>query len=138
MAVYCLHKNHKPHPQDIYEVLTYIDKDDTKWEMIRFKKGMLISCVGDNIPEYFDIDDIGLKRRKINNTNNIYFTDTTFELFLQVRDLIPVVSTESFWETIGQLIMCRLHTEDKLIKSEMVERNTNVNIIDDDDEQGIC
>jgi hypothetical protein len=103
--IYCIPIENYPKENQFLEELSYKDENSFEWKIARVENGLIVKYFGD---EYFKNStfEIELKSGKwirIKNTNCIFFKDSDFEDFCNIRDILKNGYTDEIWETFNDL-----------------------------------
>lgn len=120
--IYCIPETNYPTPELYTEELTYPDQNGFEWKVARINNGFILKYTGN--PYFKDTTfECELKSGKyirIKNTNCIFFKDSDFETFYELRNCLINGYTDDIWCTIEELLTERLEHDPGILESEMV------------------
>jgi hypothetical protein len=120
--IYCVDAKIYPKEGQFIEELKYKDENDFEWRICRIKNGFMVRYFGD---EYFKDNTFSFelsngKIIRINNTNCIFFNDTNFDTFCEVRTILKNGFTDDIWEVFEDLLRTRFEHDEGFLESEIV------------------
>lgn len=120
--IYCVKTEMYPKEGQFIEELKYLDENGFEWRICRIENGFMVRYFGDEyfIEKMFSFELKNGKHIKINNTNCIYFQDTDFETFCEVRNILKLGFTDDIWQFFEELFKERFENNEGFIESEIV------------------
>ena len=120
--IYCIPQENYPQKGFFIEELSYNDENNFEWRIARVENGFMVRYFGH---EYFKentfICDISENEMiRIKNTNCIFFQDSSFDTFCQVRDIIKNGCTDDIWNCFESFFTERLRYDKGLLESEII------------------
>ena len=120
--IYCIPIEMYPKEGMYIEELTYTDENGFEWRIARVENGFIVRYFGD---DYFRDSlfscEIGTGEIiKVKNTNCIFFKDSDFETFYEMREIIKIGYTDDIWETFVELFTERFEHDRGMLESEML------------------
>lgn len=117
--VYCLPTEDCPDDDHIIERAIYKDTDGVEWSLARVDEGVFLSCLGEVPDSVFEVHPERMKEFMIKNTNCIYFQNTEFELFYNLKELIQKGSTYEMWSAVVAFLEERLSKDPSILDCEL-------------------
>ncbi len=120
--IYCIEPKLYPDKDNYIEELIYKDQNDLEWRIARVRNGFMVRYFGH---EYFkeNVFSGELKNGryfKIKNTNCIFFENSEFDTFCDVRDALITGYTDDIWELFEDLFIERFNISSAIIESEII------------------
>ena len=120
--IYAIPSDNYPKEGQFIEEHSYKDENDFEWRIARINNGFMIRYFGDPYfsEKYFSIDANG-KHYLVNNTNCIFFRDSSFETFCDLRDILKEGYTDEIWESFAEFFEERFIHNEGFLESEIVK-----------------
>lgn len=120
--IYCVETEMYPKEGQFIEELKYKDENDFEWRICRIENGFMVRYFGD---EYFkeSVFSFEIKNGKIirvRNTNCIFFKDTDFDTFYEVRNILKNGFTDDIWGIFEELLQERFENDEGFLESEII------------------
>ncbi len=111
-----------PTPDLFIEELVYKDENDFEWRIARIEGGFMVKFFGVEYftETYFDFTVSTGKHFLLNNTGCIFFKDTDFETFAEMRDVLKNGYTDEIWEVFEDLFTERFEQDESILECEVV------------------
>ena len=121
--IYCVPIEQYPKEGMFIEELSYKDENDFEWRIARIENGFMVRYFGNDYfkENTFECHLKSGKLIKVNNTNCIFFNDTDFETFCNVRTVLQNGFTDEIWETFEDLLTERFEHDKGMLESEMIK-----------------
>jgi len=109
------------YPQNFIEEIKYKDENDFEWRIARVENGLYVKYFGDSYFKFnnFVCENKEGKMLKVKNTGCIFFADSDFETFADVRNILKNGFTDDIWDTFQDLFQERLSIDDRLTEDEV-------------------
>lgn len=120
--IYCIEIDLYPKEGQYIEEISYLDENNFEWRICRIENGFMVKYFGDDYfrESVFDIELSNGKNFRIKNTNCIFFKDSNFDTFCNVRDILKNGFTDEIWEAFESCFKVRFEINDGFIESEIV------------------
>ena len=120
--IYCVEPEMYPSKDLVTEEISYLDENGFEWKIARIDNGFFVKYFGDS---YFKDDTFECETKygeyvRVKNTNCIFIQNTSFETFVEVRDLIKEGWTDDIWDTFREMFEERFDWCKDLLESEVV------------------
>lgn len=99
------------------EYVRFQDLRGRSWDIGRTEDGLFLRTYGHNAKAWFTCTDNQLVR----NHNCIFFGDTSFEFFADLRDAIMGMTTFEVYQMLADFFSTRLSHNPRLLESEICE-----------------
>jgi hypothetical protein len=118
--IYAVSPEIYPKEGQFIEELKYKDENDFEWRIARIENGFMVRYFGD--PYFKDSTfECELKNGewvRVKNTGCIFFQNSDFDTFCEVRNILKLGYTDDIWETFNDLFTERLEHDRGLLASE--------------------
>lgn len=120
--IYCVETEMYPKEGQFIEELKYKDENDFEWRICRIENGFIVRYFGDEYfkESVFSFDLKNGKRIRIRNTNCIFFKDTDFDTFFEVRNILKNGFTDDIWGIFAELLQERFENDEGFLESEII------------------
>ena len=120
--IYCIPIENYPDKNQVVEEIIYKDENQLEWRIARVKNGFIVKYFGHQYfkENRFNIETENGKSFQINNTNCIFFNDTTLDGFMHVRNILKKGYTDDIWETFENLFTLRFNLDSGILDSERI------------------
>ncbi len=120
--IYCVNESQYPTKERYIEELKYKDENDFEWRIARIENGFMVRYFGDKYfkENTFECDLSNGEHIRVNNTNCIFFQDSDFETFCDIRYILSNGYTDDIWETFEELFTERFEHDKDMLESEML------------------
>lgn len=121
--IYCVDIEMYPKEGQFLEELKYKDENEFEWRICRIENGFMVRYFGDDYfkESVFSFDLKNGKRIQIRNTNCIFFKDTDFDTFCEVRNILKNGFTDDIWGIFEELLQERFENDEGFIESEIIK-----------------
>lgn len=119
--IYFLDAANYPQGDTLIEELVYNDLNGEEWRIARWVQGFVVKFCGE---QYFKGDDFNCeilptKFLKIKNTGILFFMNTNFDIFCEIRTMLTTNWTDDIWEIFKALFMARFKAYPIVLLSEL-------------------
>lgn len=120
--IYCVPIEIYPEEGMFIEELKYKDENDFEWRIARVENGFMVRFFGD---KYFKEETIECwlpngSCVRIKNTNCIFFKDSDFDTFCEVRNILKNGFTDDIWDVFTELFCERFTHNLEILESELI------------------
>ncbi len=120
--IYCVPIDNYPKEGQFIEEISYRDENDFEWRIARIQNGFMVRYFGN---DYFKENTFECTLStgecvRVKNTNCLFFQDTDFETFAEVRNVLKNGFTDEIWETFEELFTERFEHDKGMLASEIV------------------
>lgn len=110
------------YPKKTIEEISYKDENDFEWKIARTRKGFYVRYYGHG---YFKENMFSCSLSdgtcvNVKNTNCIFFKDTSFDAFVEMREILKCGYTDEIWESLEEFFTERFEHDKRLLECEVV------------------